>query len=65
MAQLPETRISLLCKISQNPHDSQGWSELVTLYQAPIYRRATRTIVGSNEQARRGVSAQVAHAFGE
>ena len=38
MAELPETRISLLCKISQNPHDSQGWSELVALYQAPIYR---------------------------
>ena len=38
MAQLPDTRISLLCKISQNPNDSQGWSELVSLYQAPIYR---------------------------
>jgi RNA polymerase sigma-70 factor (ECF subfamily) len=38
MTQLPDTRISLLCKISQNPHDSQGWSELVALYQTPIYR---------------------------
>ena len=38
MAELPDTRISLLCRISQNPHDSQGWSELVSLYQAPIYR---------------------------
>ena len=38
MAELPETRISLLCKILQNPHDSKGWTELVALYQAPIYR---------------------------
>lgn len=38
MGNLPETRISLLCKITQNPNDSQGWSELVSLYQAPIYR---------------------------
>lgn len=38
MAELPETRISLLCRVLQNPNDSQGWSELVALYQAPIYR---------------------------
>lgn len=38
MAELPETRISLLCKITQNPNDSQGWSELVAIYQTPIYR---------------------------
>ncbi len=38
MAELPETRISLLCKIAQNPNDSQGWAELVSLYHAPIYR---------------------------
>ncbi len=38
MAELPETRISLLCKISQNPNDSQGWAELVAFYQSPIYR---------------------------
>ena len=38
MADLPDTRISLLCKIAQNPDDSQGWAERVSLYQAPIYR---------------------------
>ena len=38
MAELPETRISLLCRFSQNPNDSQSWSELVALYQLPIYR---------------------------
>ena len=38
MAELPETRISLLCRVSQNPHDSQAWAELVALYQLPIYR---------------------------
>ena len=38
MAELPDTRISLICRIARDPNDSQSWSELVSLYQAPIYR---------------------------
>lgn len=38
MAELPDTRISLIGRIHRDPNDSQGWAELVSLYQAPIYR---------------------------
>lgn len=38
MAELPDTRISLISRIHRAPNDSQCWAELVSLYQAPIYR---------------------------
>jgi RNA polymerase sigma-70 factor (ECF subfamily) len=41
MAQLPETRNSLLLKV-RNPEDADAWSEFAAIYRPAIYRLARR-----------------------